>query len=215
MTRCTFTAGPYNLVSFGQAQLGGVGAGAAPFTPRAHRPLEPLQQHQHPLVACHPVSRLAFPQHALRLSCRCRSHHPELICSVAAVCAAARSPTKEHTRSQSSSDTSHPRHSLPDSPEMRSAHRRHLPPPLTGASGGGLDGTLLDMHSAVGAGPTSAFSAAFAAHMEPLQAGHSSPAVMLLKCMNICSSALYCITDSVTAGVTSALVVHGLHLKLW
>jgi hypothetical protein len=95
-------------------------------------------------------------------------------CSVGALRCYARSPTKEHTRSQSSSDTSHPRHALPDSPEMRSAHRRQLPPPLTAPGGSGLDSALLDMHSAIGAGPSSAFSAAFNAHMDPLQARLSS-----------------------------------------
>lgn len=80
-----------------------------------------------------------------------------------------RSPTKEHTRSQSSSDTSHPRHALPESPEMRSAHRRQLPPPLAGA-GLGLDaGGMLDMQSAIGAGPASVFSAAYTTGLEPLQ----------------------------------------------
>jgi hypothetical protein len=79
---------------------------------------------------------------------------------------------------------------------MRSAHRRHLPPPLTGGGGGGLDSTLLDMHSAVGAGPTSAFSAAFAAHMEPLQAGHSSPAVHAARLHHEVFQTLCCHTDT-------------------
>lgn len=60
---------------------------------------------------------------------------------------------------------------LPDSPEMRSAHRRALPPPLAVAGGSSIDAALLDMHSAIGTGtgPPSAFSGAFNAHMEPLQ----------------------------------------------